>query len=200
MRCRKCRKGLLTKNGIVRGRQRYRCRSCGFNFTQEHSNGWPPSSKLLIVVSYCCGETISNLAEQSGAAPASVFRWIEEARESIMGDREMHEWVIDALTEAVSFALTIEDKPKTEKEICVQFVEQISWLNSLLAQRRSTDGRFVPNFEALGWTDASRNPTDAEFSALVTKRVQEMVDKLRKSDYQSRDRLSAIGPERSEPL
>jgi transposase-like protein len=108
MLCRKCRSGFLTKNGFVRGRQRYRCRSCGFNFTQEHSNGWPSSSKLLIVVSYCFGEAISDLAEQSGATPVSVFRWIEEARESIKGTGEMAEWVIEALSDAVDFVLTIE--------------------------------------------------------------------------------------------
>jgi hypothetical protein len=154
MFCRKCRSDLLTKNGIVRGRQRYRCRSCGFNFTQEHSNGWPSSSKMLIVVSYCCGEGISDLAEQSGATPASVLRWIEEARESINGDGEIVEWMAEAIADAVDW----------------KSLEHFGWLQSLFDLRRS---------------DASRNPADAENSALVTERAKEISDKLRKSDQQA---------------
>ena len=184
MLCRKCRSELLTKNGIVRGRQRYRCRSCGFNFTQEHSNGWPSSSKLLIVTSYCFGENISDLAEQSGATPVSVFRWIEEARESINGDGEMVEWVMEALIDAVDFALTIEKKSKTVDEVKSELLKQFVWLGSLLNQTRSSDATFVPNLEALGWANADRSPTDAEFSALITKRVDEISDILRKSEYQ----------------
>jgi transposase-like protein len=170
MRCRKCRSDLLTKNGFIRRHQRYRCRSCGFNFTQEHSKGWPPSSKLLIVVSHCCGETISDLAEQSGATTASVFRWIEEARESIYGDRKMVQWVIEALTEAVNFALMIEERPKTETEIYVEFMNQIEWLESLFARMRTAD---------------NRPPTDAQDSAFITRHVEEIADKLRKIGKQS---------------
>lgn len=184
MICRKCRSAFPIKNGIVRGRQRYRCRSCGFNFTQKHSNGWPSSSKLLIVVSYCTGESITALAEQSGATPASVLRWIEEARESIKGGGEMVEWVMEALNDATDFALTIEKKSKTVEEFFGELSKQIEWLCSLFDLKRSPDAKYVPNIEALGWTDASRFPTNAEFSALVTKRVEEISDLLRKSDYQ----------------
>lgn len=141
MFCRKCRSDLLIKNGIVRGRQRYRCRACGFNFTQEHSNGWPSSSKLLIVVSYCDGESISDLAEQSGATPASVFRWIEEARESINGDGEIVEWMEEAIVDAVSFALEIENIPNTDKEVDRKVFEHIEWLQLMFGLRRSDAGQ-----------------------------------------------------------
>ena len=178
MRCRKCRSHKTSKNGIVRGCQRYRCLSCGFNFTKEHANGWPPSSKLLIVVSYCLGEKISDLAEESRATPASVFRWIEEARESITGDNGMASWVSDALMEAVSFKIRAEKKPVTEDEVYTLVIDQIAWLSTLFDQKRSSNGKFEPNFEALGWTNPSRNPTDAEFSELLIKRIREIQGNL----------------------
>jgi transposase len=42
--CKKCGSASFVKNGFVRGLQRYRCRSCGFNFTATPNRGrWGPS-------------------------------------------------------------------------------------------------------------------------------------------------------------
>ena len=32
--CKKCNKTRIVKNGIARGKQRYKCKDCGCNFTQ----------------------------------------------------------------------------------------------------------------------------------------------------------------------
>jgi hypothetical protein len=120
-------------------------------------------------VSYCCGENISDLAEQSGATPASVFRWIEEARESINGDSEIVEWMEEAIVDAVGFALSIENIPNTDKEVERKVFEHIEWLQSMFSLKRS---------------DAILNTSHAENPALVTKRVKEISDLLRKSEQQ----------------
>ena len=185
MQCRKCQSKKITKNGIVRDRQRYKCRACGFNFTQQHANGWPSDSKMLIVMSYCMGESISELAKQSGASRVSVFRWIEEARESLTTDGEMADWVIEALTDSVSFALTVENRPNTMKELSAELLHQIGWWSALFDAKRSGDGTFIADYEAVGWTDKTRAPTDAEFSSLVTKRVEQIADTLRKSGWKA---------------
>src|SRR5215213_4098106 len=88
-------------------------RACGFNFTQQHANGWPSDSKMLIVMNYCLGETISELAKQSGASRVSVLRWIEEVREPLKTGAEMADWLIEALRDSVDFALSVEKRPKT---------------------------------------------------------------------------------------
>jgi transposase-like protein len=185
MQCRKCHNEKITKNGIVRDRQRYKCRACGFNFTQQHAKGWPSDSKMLIVMNYCLGESISELAKQSGASRVSVFRWIEEARESLKTGGEMADWVIEALTDSVGFALTVEKRPKTMKEVSAELLHQIGWWSALFDAKRSEDGTFFADYEAFGWTDKTRAPTDAEFSALVTKRVEEIADTLRKSGWKA---------------
>lgn len=183
MRCSKCRSQKTTKNGVVRGAQRYRCTTCGFNFTQEHPKGWPASSKLQIVMSYCLGEPISTLAGESGATANSVSRWIEEAREATFGEQlELAGWVREALFETVSFELKATKRRPTEKEVIELYAEQLLWLTDLFAQRRSSDSKFEPNYAALGWTDASRAPTDAEFSDLLTKRIREIERNVREED------------------
>ncbi|MGY4306405.1 hypothetical protein ACVIJ6_003648 [Bradyrhizobium sp. USDA 4369] len=184
MRCSKCRSQETTKNGVVRGTQRYRCTACGFNFTQEHPKGWPALSKLLIVVSYCFGDSISDLAEQSGATANSVSRWIEEAREATFGEHELPGWVREALFETVSFEIKATKRRPTEKEVIELFAEQLLWLTECVAQRRATDGKFEPNYAALGWIDGSRNPTDAEISGLLTKRIREIERNVRGADEQ----------------
>jgi transposase-like protein len=37
MKCTKCQSGHYVKNGIIRGRQRYKCKDCGNNFTLDYS-------------------------------------------------------------------------------------------------------------------------------------------------------------------
>jgi hypothetical protein len=138
---------------------------------------------MLIVMEYCMGQSISELAKQSGASPVSVFRWIEEARESFVIGKGMADWVIEALTDSVSFALTVEKRPNTMEEVSAQLLHQIEWWVAMFDAKRSGDGTFIANYEAFGWTEQTKVPTDAEFSALITKKVEEISDTLRKSDW-----------------
>jgi hypothetical protein len=78
-------------------------------------------------VSYCFGESISDLAEQSGATVSSVFRWIEEAREATMG-QQMAGWVRDALIESVSFKIKAEKRSPAEDQVYELLIEQLIWL------------------------------------------------------------------------
>ncbi len=45
--CKRCGASDHVKNGIVRGLQRYRCLSCGCNFTMTPPRGKPPAMKTL---------------------------------------------------------------------------------------------------------------------------------------------------------
>lgn len=39
MHCRKCGSEAFTKNGFIDETQRYKCKQCGFKFTQEAPHG-----------------------------------------------------------------------------------------------------------------------------------------------------------------
>lgn len=185
MQCRKCHRKTIVKNGMVRNRQRYKCSGCGFTFTQKHANGWPSDSKMLIVMNHCMGESISALAKDSGASPVSVLRWIEEARESLTTGGEMVDWVSEALMDSVGLALAINDRPLNVNEVSDELLSQIEWWNMMFTAQRSGDGTFLADYEAMGWVDKSRPPTDAELTALVTKKIEDITDKVRKSGWKS---------------
>lgn len=51
--CKRCGSEEHTKNGLMRGKQRYRCKACGLNFTDTPPRGMPlqpdPYSSSLLV-------------------------------------------------------------------------------------------------------------------------------------------------------
>jgi len=83
MRCRKCGKLEAVKNGKVRGLQRYRCRGCGYNYTQEHGRGYPPEVKTLAVVLHLSGMTLNSIGAVIGVTAQSVMRWVKEMADKV---------------------------------------------------------------------------------------------------------------------
>lgn len=86
VRCPQC-NGESVRNGVVRGVQRYRCRSCDRNFVTETKNRTPRAVKFEQVVRRRNGRT-----PLDGASIASIDRWVLEAQEH-------HEWFLRAIAE-----------------------------------------------------------------------------------------------------
>jgi len=82
--CKRCGKSNFTKNGFVRGMQRYRCKSCGCNFTCTPARGCPPVLKVLAILLYSMGSTSYRyIAYLLGVSHVSVYKWIRSAAASI---------------------------------------------------------------------------------------------------------------------
>ena len=78
MNCPRCKRGDAVKNGKARERQRYKCKSCGFQFTRLTSRGRPPWQRALAVFLYCRGISISEIARMFSVSPSTVFKWIRK--------------------------------------------------------------------------------------------------------------------------
>ena len=77
MTCPKCNSEESTKNGFVDGRQRYRCRNCGYNATVEiKSSAFPASVKEQALGLYLEGNGFRAIARLLGVSHVSVYRWI----------------------------------------------------------------------------------------------------------------------------
>src|SRR5215212_2864682 len=50
LRCKRCGSEDHVKNGLMRGKQRYRCKACGLNFTDTPPRGKPLALKVAAVV------------------------------------------------------------------------------------------------------------------------------------------------------
>src|SRR5271155_1903963 len=80
--CKRCGDADHVKNGIVRGFQRYQCRSCGCNFTMTPPRGKPPAMKALASLLYAMGNmSFGSIARILGVSDVAVLNWIrDEAR------------------------------------------------------------------------------------------------------------------------
>ena len=72
LRCKRCGSGEHVKNGFMRGKQRYRCKACGLNFTDTPPRGMPLRLKLLAVLLYVSGLSMNRTAKLLGVSTPSV--------------------------------------------------------------------------------------------------------------------------------
>src|SRR4051794_27154396 len=81
LRCKGCGSGEHVKNGLMRGKQRYRCKGCGLNFTDTPPRGMPLRVKVTAVLLHLGGVSIKRTAQLVGVSTPSVQAWIERFAE-----------------------------------------------------------------------------------------------------------------------
>ena len=62
----------------MRGKQRYRCKGCGLNFTDTPPRGMPFQLKVVAVLLYVSGLSMNRTAKLLGVSTPSVMAWIEQ--------------------------------------------------------------------------------------------------------------------------
>ena len=77
LRCKRCESGAWVKNGLMRGKQRYRCKACGLNFTDTPPRGMPLRVKAAAILLHVSGLSMNRAARLLGVSVASVQDWIE---------------------------------------------------------------------------------------------------------------------------
>jgi transposase len=82
LRCKGCGGEEHVKNGFMRGKQRYRCKACGLNFTDTPPRGMPLRVKVEAVLLYLSGLSMNRTAKLLGVSTPSVMAWIEQFAEA----------------------------------------------------------------------------------------------------------------------
>ncbi len=77
LRCKGCGSEEHVKNGFMRGKQRYRCKGCGLNFTDTPPRGMPLPVKVTAVLLHVSGLSMNRTAKLVGVSVSSVQDWIE---------------------------------------------------------------------------------------------------------------------------
>lgn len=79
MKCSKCSSILYTRNGLINGLQRYKCKSCNYNFTVEKkSSAVEPTKKRTALILYLEGVKITSIANMLDVSHVSVSKWIKK--------------------------------------------------------------------------------------------------------------------------
>ena len=72
LRCKGCGGAEHVKNGLMRGKQRYRCKACGLNFTDTPPRGLPLALKATAVLLYVSGLSMNRTAKLLGVSTPTV--------------------------------------------------------------------------------------------------------------------------------
>ena len=75
--CPKCKSPKHCKDGIVKGRQRYKCKSCNYRFTVEYL-GKPEKLKKDSLILYLEGLGFRSIGRFLNVSHVSVYNWIKE--------------------------------------------------------------------------------------------------------------------------
>ena len=76
MNCPKCNSGKHVKDGIVKGKQRYFCKECGFRYTVKHV-GKPIELKKAALYLYLEGLGFRSIERFLKVSNVSVMNWIK---------------------------------------------------------------------------------------------------------------------------
>jgi len=80
--CKNCKSEKTIKSGKVRGKQRYKCKDCGYYFVlgDERTNEKIAAMKALCVLLYSLGKGSYNMmGKLFGRNRSLIYRWIREA-------------------------------------------------------------------------------------------------------------------------
>jgi transposase len=78
LRCKGCGGEEHVKNGLMRGKQRYRCKACGLNFTDTPARGMPLAMKATAVLLYVSGLSMNRTGKLLGVSTPTIQAWIEQ--------------------------------------------------------------------------------------------------------------------------
>ncbi len=111
MKCNKCRSSNRFKRGFVRGKQRYTCKECGYNYTvEEKSTSKPDSMKRQALVLYLEGLGFRSIGRVLNVSHVSVYYWIKsfgEKVEEIKSDQRIEIVEIDEMHTYIGSKKTI---------------------------------------------------------------------------------------------
>ena len=76
--CPACGGSGLIKSGHACGRQRWRCKGCGRQFTRTTPRGKPATVKAAAIELYCTGLSLNAIGKRLGVSAQSVMRWVRD--------------------------------------------------------------------------------------------------------------------------
>ena len=86
MNCKKCAKNQVVKNGFVRGKQRYRCKECLYNFVEgdERVKQENTVKRALAIILYSMSKgTFNFLGRLFKVSPTTVYKWVRKEAEML---------------------------------------------------------------------------------------------------------------------
>ena len=84
--CKKCGSGESVKNGIVKGKQRFRCKNCGCNFRggDSRTNERVAAKKAMCILLYAMAKgSFRMMGRMFGRSHSLIYRWVRAFGEAL---------------------------------------------------------------------------------------------------------------------
>ena len=78
MECKKCGGKEHSKNGFVKGHQRYKCKNCGYQFVPTLQKCFDEQTKLIACLLYISGLSLRTIARLLHTSATSVLSWVRK--------------------------------------------------------------------------------------------------------------------------
>jgi len=78
MECKKCGGIEHSKNGFIKGHQRYKCKKCGYQFVPTLQKGFDEQTKLTACLLYMSGLSLRTIARLLNTSATSVLSWVRK--------------------------------------------------------------------------------------------------------------------------
>ena len=80
IKCSRCKSTSNVKNGLIQGKQRYRCRNCNYNYIEvDGRQKYDNKTKGLVIRMYLNNSGFRRISEILGIPLSTVFVWIKNA-------------------------------------------------------------------------------------------------------------------------
>jgi transposase-like protein len=87
MHCPKCHHTSHVKNGIVQGKQRYKCKGCGCNYRQSSLSRTSVDVRKEAIKLYLEGVGFRGIERLTGISNVTVMRWVRTLGEKIQEEK-----------------------------------------------------------------------------------------------------------------
>ncbi len=114
-KCLKCGSSHVVKNGIVFGKQRYKCKDCSHQFTKLGPAGKPLPIKLVCHELYLAGLSMREIANIIGVTAQTISRWLKKWHEVYMSESGKNEILYAATIDNLNDCLGI----KSDEQLIV---------------------------------------------------------------------------------
>ena len=78
MKCKKYGATEHSKNGLIKGHQRYKCKNCGYQFVSTLQKGLYEQTKWIVYLWYINGLSFRTIAGLLNTSAASILRWVRK--------------------------------------------------------------------------------------------------------------------------
>jgi transposase-like protein len=127
MVCLHCGATASVKNGFMKGIQRYKCKVCGYQFTQETPRGKPFKDKILALTLYLSGLSMNMIAKLIGVSTQSVMRWIKQFYHQY-AEIPMQEGIVEEIEIDEMYHFIGKKTASLDMENTWSFIQKTSWM------------------------------------------------------------------------